>query len=90
MAKPDINSNISKDQHDLTSRIRDTVTQQIDEMERVQMDLREWYAMKLGKEVSQLNLDECPASIRVMQVIRLLRESQVEFEQALEGPPVNA
>jgi hypothetical protein len=87
MAKPDIKSNTTKEQQELTAQLRDKVIQQVAESEQVQMDLRKWYAKKFGKEVSQLKLDECPAILRVMQIIRLLRESELELEKALEELP---
>lgn len=69
---------------DLAEQLRDRIVRQVAEAAQMQLDLRNWYAMKLGKDISQLNSDECPASLRVMQIIRLLRESQLEFEQGLE------
>jgi hypothetical protein len=86
MADININSNMLNEQHDLTVQLRDKIIEQVAESEQVQMDLRNWYAKKFGKEVSQLKLDECPAIIRVMQIIRLLRESQLELEQAMQEP----
>jgi hypothetical protein len=86
VADPNINSIIPKDQHDLTVQLRDKIIQQVTESAQVQMDLRKWYSLKLCKEVSQLKLDDCPALLRVMQIIRLLRESQLELEQSLEEP----
>jgi hypothetical protein len=85
MAEPDIKSNRGVDKQNLTAQLRDKIVQQVAESGQVQMDLRKWYAMKLGKEVQELNLNECPALLRVMQVIRLLRESQLEFEEDLAG-----
>jgi hypothetical protein len=86
MAKPETKSNTAKEQQDFTARLRDKIVQQVAESAQVQTDLRTWYAKKLGKEVAGLNLDECPALLRVMQIIRLLRESQLELEQAMEEP----
>jgi hypothetical protein len=86
MAKPETKSNTAKEQQDLTARLRDKIIQQVAESAQMQMDLRTWYAKKLGKGVAGLNVDECPALLRVMQIIRLLRESQLELEQAMEEP----
>ena len=83
MAEPQDNK--AMDKHDLATQLRNKIVQQIAESAQVQMDLRNWYAKKLGKEVQELNLNECPALLRVMQVVRLLRETQLEFEQDLAG-----
>ena len=87
MVDPYNKSSTATEQYELAAQLRDKIIQQVAESAQVQMDLRKWYAMKLGKEVQELNLDDCPALLRVMQIIRLLRESQLEFEQDLEEPP---
>lgn len=76
----------TEDWHHLTSELRDTTMRQIADLVHVQVDLQKWYAMKPGRQSQALELNACPALLRVMQIIRLLRESQLEFEKALEEP----
>jgi hypothetical protein len=74
----------AEDWYDLTLDLRDKTVQQIADLSQVQIDLQKWYAARPGKPSPKLELNECPALLRVMQVIRLLRESQLEFEQQLQ------
>ena len=77
------NTSVSGDEWlNLTAR-RDITVRHIAELAQVQVDLRKWYTAKPGKPTQQSNLDACPALVRMMQIIRLLRESQLEFEQEL-------
>jgi hypothetical protein len=80
---PDIRGSSGTSRYDLAEQLCNRIVQQVTESAQMQVDLRKWYAVKLGKDISQLNTDECPALLRVMQIIRLLRESQLEFEQDL-------
>jgi hypothetical protein len=67
----------------LTIRLRDESKRQISDLERTQENLQLWYAAKPGKLSTALELNECPALLRVMQTIRLLREIAAEFEKEL-------
>ena len=49
----------------------------------MQADLQQWYSTKPGKPSETLELDECPGLLRVMQTIRLMRETLAELEQEL-------
>ena len=82
--------NAPEDWRNLTLQLRDRTVRHIADLSQVQADLQKWYATKPGKASEKLELDECPALLRVMQIIRLLRESQLEFEQELEGPKQTA
>jgi hypothetical protein len=66
-----------------TVRLRDDTQRQIVEMTTMQADLQQWYSTKPGKLSESLELDECPALLRVMQVIRLLRETLVDLDDEL-------
>ena len=85
MIDSDTKNNTPDERRVLTAQLREKIIQQVTESAQIQVDLRQWYATKLGKDVQQLDLDECPALLRVMQIIRLLRELQLEFDQDLEA-----
>jgi hypothetical protein len=78
----------SEDWYNLTLQLRDKTVQQVADLTQVQNDLQKWYATKPGKPSPKLELNECPALLRVMQIVRLLRETQLEFEKELEEPRV--
>ena len=79
------NSNVNTHQewHALTVRLRHDTKRQIAELEQLQADLQQWYSTKPGKPSETLELDECPGLLRVMQTIRLMRETLAELEQEL-------
>ena len=64
-------------------RLRDDTKRQIAEVDRTQADLQQWYSTKPGKPSETLELDECPGLLRVMQTLRLMRETLAELEQEL-------
>jgi hypothetical protein len=66
-----------------TLQLRDDTQRQIVEMTTMQAGLQQWYSTKPGKLSETLELDECPALLRVMQVIRLLRETLLELDEEL-------
>ena len=72
-----------EDWHTITVRLRDDTQRQITELKEMQTDLQQWYSMKPGKPAETLELDKCPALLRVMQIIRLLRETLAEMEGEL-------
>ena len=65
----------------LTVRLRDDTKRQIAELEQMQADLQQWYSTKPGKLSETLELDECTGLLRVMQTIRIMRETLPELEQ---------
>ena len=69
--------------HALTVRLRDDTKRQIAELKQMQAELQQWYSTKPGKPSETLELDECPGLLRVMQTIRLMRETLAELEQEL-------
>ena len=75
--------NTHQEWHALTVRLRDDTKRQIAELEQMQADLEQWYSTKPGKPSETLELDECPGLLRVMQTIRLMRETLAELEQEL-------
>jgi hypothetical protein len=85
MIDSDTKNNTPDERRVLTAHLREKIIQQVTESAQIQADLRQWYAAKLGKDVQQLDFDECPALLRVMQIIRLLREIQLEVDQDLEA-----
>jgi hypothetical protein len=75
---------------EFTVRLRDDTQRQIAELQKMQAHMQHWYSMKPGKPSKTLELDECPALLRVMQVTRLLRETLAEFDDELgEGMSPN-
>ena len=66
-----------------TMGLRDDTQRQIVELEKLQANLQHWYSTKPGKPSETLELDKCPALLRVMQVIRLLRETLAELDHEL-------
>jgi hypothetical protein len=71
--------------HELTIRLRDGVQRQIVKQITMQADLQQWYATKPGKVSQKLEFHECPSLLRVMQIIRSLKETLAEFEHELTG-----
>ena len=72
-----------EDWRTFTVGLRDDTQRQIAELEKMQANLQQWYSMKPGKPSETLELDECPALLRVMQIIRLLRETLAEMDREL-------
>ena len=75
--------NAPDDWHAFTMRLRDDTKRQIVDLKKLQADLQQWYSTKPGKPSETLELDECPGLLRVMQTIRLMRETLAELEQEL-------
>jgi hypothetical protein len=72
-----------EDWRKFTVRLRDDTQRQIVELEKMQANLQQWYSTKPGKPSEALELDECPALLRVMQINRLLRQTLAEMEHEL-------
>lgn len=77
-------TNTVEEWQSLSLRLSVTTHRHIDELTEVQADLHRWYATKPGMASPTLELDKCPGLLRVMQIVRLLRESLAEFEQELD------
>jgi hypothetical protein len=75
--------NTHQEWHAVTMRLCEDTKRQIAELKQMQAELQQWYSTKPGKPSETLELDECPGLLRVMQTIRLMRETLAELEQEL-------
>jgi hypothetical protein len=72
-----------------TKRLRDDTKRQIAEQKKTQDDVKKWYGRKPGGVSQKLELHQCPSLLRVMQIIRSLRETLAEFEHAMRDNNLN-